>query len=73
MEKYLALHVDTIHAESKSIPLTQMPHPAHRHVTVEERTIDIKLKSKPFSYCQSGISCAVKNTEAISACKNDKQ
>lgn len=40
---------------------------------MEATTIDMKLKTKPFSYCQSGISCPVENTEAISAHKNDKQ
>lgn len=38
---------------------------------MEETTINIKLKPKPFPYCQSGISCPVRNTEAIFAQKND--
>lgn len=38
---------------------------------MEATTINMKLKTKPFSYCQSGISCPVKNTEAISAHTKD--
>jgi len=38
---------------------------------MEARTVNIKLKTNPFFYCQSGISCPVENTRAISAHRND--